>query len=205
MLKYLTLNYYISLGVDQVINQGVSEISHLFDYQPWLCWTQCYKNANGQAISADWASSYKQWMTDYLNSRSSDATAWALQTASDLGKSTDSAIQTRLLTYAASPYSKSGFFSFDFGLTWSGNAIQMRSLQERDPSCTLETSSTSTLTVPNSPQTQSALPIASPVCRSNSAPAIPSSWNIPKTGDVDANALLFIMREVPPSSSSELS
>jgi hypothetical protein len=130
-------------------------------------------------------------MTTYLNDRSQEAWKWATSVVSALQASTNPTIKSGLQLFISSHYSQSNHFNLDFGLTWSGKTIQMRSLDGRDEACSLTTSTTIT-----SPQTQSAVPIASPACRSNIVPGIPSGWHLPQAGNVDPTTLLYSMRQV---------
>lgn len=134
-------------------------------------------------------------MATYLRDRSNEAWKWVQGMILVLSASTE------LNMFNSSPYSQQSHWNINFGLTWSGKPISMRSLNERDGACSLSYSSSSSpiqspTPTPSSLLTQPAAPIASPACQNNAVAGIPSGWALPKGSNVDSNTLLYRMRQV---------
>ena len=98
-----------------------------------------YMKSDGSGpIAADWASSYKSWMTGYLTTIAGDAWAWVSKTVTDLeteltGK-TDSVSVAQLNSLnliKGYPHYAEAYFTIDFGLSWSTGTLSTRDLVKR--------------------------------------------------------------------------
>lgn len=86
------------------------------------------KDSSGAPLQADWGSSFKSWMTDYLGTISGDAWTWAEALLSQLQEDTNNdatlsgeqkTSQLRQLTWIEnSPLWGEDQFTLDFGLSW---------------------------------------------------------------------------------------
>lgn len=86
------------------------------------------KDSSGSPLQADWGSSFKSWMTDYLGTISGDAWTWAEALLSQLQEDTNNdatlseeqkTSQLRQLTWIEnSPLWSEDQFTLDFGLSW---------------------------------------------------------------------------------------
>ena len=86
------------------------------------------KDSSGAPLQANWGSSFKSWMTDYLGTISGDAWAWAEALLSQLQEDTNNdatlsneqkTSQLRQLTWIEnSPLWGEDQFTLDFGLSW---------------------------------------------------------------------------------------
>lgn len=117
-----------------------------------LITTNALKDTSGTPLQANWGSSFKTWMTNYLDTISGDAWSWADALLSQLQEDTNNdatlssdqkTSQLRQLSWIGnSPLWGEDQFSLDFGLTWTVGTLALRSLMERDYSCPLSPAST---------------------------------------------------------------
>lgn len=115
------------------------------------------KDSSGAPLQANWGSSFKTWMTDYLGTISGDAWTWAEAFLSQLQEDTNNDAtlsdeqkisQLRQLTWIEnSPLWGEDQFTLDFGLTWTVGTLALRSLMKRDDSCPLNPGTTGTTPV----------------------------------------------------------
>lgn len=118
------------------------------------------KDSGGAPLQANWASSFKTWMTNYLETISGDAWSWAEALLSQLQEDTNNdatlsndqkTSQLRQLSWIEdSPLWGQDQFTLNFGLSWTVGTLALRSLMERDDSCPLSPASASTAPISSS-------------------------------------------------------
>ena len=148
-----------------------SEVKALYDltnnrmYQAFLgvdalITNYALQDSNGAPLQANWGSSFKTWMTSYLESISGDAWSWAEALLSQLQEDTNNdatlssdqkaSQQTQLSWIENSPLWGEEQFTLGFDLSWTTGTLALRSLMERDGSCPLSPASAITTQVSSS-------------------------------------------------------
>ena len=118
------------------------------------------KDSGGAPLQANWGSSFKTWMTNYLETISGDAWSWAEALLSQLQEDTNNdatlsndqkTSQLRQLSWIEdTPLWGQDQFTLNFGLSWTVGTLALRSLMERDDSCPLSPASASTAPISSS-------------------------------------------------------